>query len=101
MKESDVLKQKRNQYISAYNQAALTAEQIYQALKTISTMIDESKACYTINESDVGGKYLKQVYDSLSGEYDYVVQTVLPQTKGIINSLTNDINNQILKEVNG
>ena len=98
MASSDQLKRRRNQYITAYNRANTTADNIYQATKTISKMLSNTKACYVVNDSDIGGSHLQGVYDTLVADYNYIVKTVLPQTKSIINYYTNAYYEQLRVE---
>ena len=98
MAYSDQLYRKRSQYIAAYNQASATADNISQTISTLSKMISNSGQCYYVNDTDVGGNHLRNLYDSLVYTYNFIVQSALPQTKNIINYYTNAYNEQVRRE---
>lgn len=98
MAYSDQLYRKRSQYIAAYNQASNTADNLSQVIKTVGKMMGNTGQCYYVNDTDIGRNHLQSEYDALVRMYNFIVQTVLPQTKSIINNYTNAYRDQLRKE---
>lgn len=95
---SDGLKNKKTNYVKAYNQAATTAKTLKIAIGNLKNLIGYQKQAYMVDDVSGAGTKLDDVLTRLNNDYNTIINTVLPGTKRIIDNLDEQIVDALANE---